>query len=275
MPPLRFPRRSLFWFIVLFLGMLLALPAVPLLGSFTFMIEPPLQRYYLTAYVVSAEVFRQSSATTPVIWLYKTAPGRRRALLTERDVESAKSGTFGLRLSPAALADGWTGIQDGAQEHVNSAELHAFLQANVYDGHSSEWVVAEPLLLGFLGVAGLFAVVIVIRRRSKISRRHEERHGRRTKGPELVTSAEWNARLRPDGIQLQLHSATPLRQVRGRLLGRQPPCLGIRRTLESSHILLMGDSGSGKTSAMRQILRQVASRREVAVVYDPALEFTP
>ena len=37
----------------------------------------------------------------------------------------------------------------------------------------------------------------------------------------------------------------------------------------------MGDSGSGKTSAMRQILRQVASRQDVAVVYDPALEFTP
>jgi hypothetical protein len=156
--------------------MLLVLPAVPLLGSFTFMIEPPLQRYYLTAYVVSAKVFRQSSATTPVIWLYKTAPGRRRSLLTERDVESAKSGTFGLRLSPAALADGWTGIQDGAQEHVNSAELHAFLQAKIYDGHSSEWVIVEPLLLGFLGVAGFFAVVIAIRRRSKLSRRHEERN---------------------------------------------------------------------------------------------------
>ncbi len=37
----------------------------------------------------------------------------------------------------------------------------------------------------------------------------------------------------------------------------------------------MGDSGSGKTSAMRQILRQVASRQDVAIVYDPALEFTP
>ena len=37
----------------------------------------------------------------------------------------------------------------------------------------------------------------------------------------------------------------------------------------------MGDSGSGKTSAMRQILRQVACRQEAAIVYDPALEFTP
>jgi hypothetical protein len=273
-PPLRFPRRSLFWLVV-FLGMLFALPAVPLLGSLTFMIEPPLQRYYLLAYVESAKIFRQSSATTPVVWLYKVAPGRRRALLTDRDVQSASKGTLGLRLSPAALRDGWAGIEAGAQEQVDSTELHTFLQANIYDGYSSEWIVAEPLLLGFLGVAGLFAVVIVIRRKSNISRRHEERHGRRTKGPELISPAEWNARLRPDGIWLELHPATLLRQTQVRLLDRQPPCLGVRRSLESSHILIMGDSGSGKTSAMRQILRQVASRREVAVVYDPALDFTP
>ena len=201
MPPLRFPRRSLFWFVVLFLGMLLALPAVPLLGSLSFMIEPRLQRYYLSAYLVSAKVFHQSSATTPVIWLYKTAPGRRRVLLTERDVESANSGTLGLRLSPAALADGWTGIQAGAQERMDSADLHAFLQANIYDGHSSVWVLAEPLLLGFLGVAGLFAVVIAIRRRSKLSRRQRGAAWKAdqgsgagfARGVECQAPARWNS----------------------------------------------------------------------------------
>ena len=37
----------------------------------------------------------------------------------------------------------------------------------------------------------------------------------------------------------------------------------------------MGDSGSGKSSAIRQILRQIAQRGDTAIVYDPALEFTP
>jgi hypothetical protein len=68
--------------------------------------------------------------------------------------------------------------------------------------------------------------------------------------------------------------APKLSQIQSRFLGRRHPSLGIRKNLESSHILIMGDSGSGKTSAMRQILRQVASRQDVAVVYDPALEFT-
>lgn len=274
MPPLRFPRRSLFWLVV-FLGMLVALPVLPLLGAFLFVIEPPLQRCYLLAYVESSKTAHQPGATTPVVWLYKTAPGRQRVLLTDRDVLTANSGAIGVRLSPAALRDGWTGVQAGAEERVNSTELEAFLQAHIYDGQSYEWIVAKPLLLGFIGVAALLAVVIVIRHRSRVSRSHEERHGRRTKGPELVTSAEWNARLQPDGIRLQLYPASLLRRMQDRVLGRKPPSLGIRRKLESNHVLLMGDSGSGKTSAMRQILRQVASRQEVAVVYDPALEFTP
>jgi len=273
-PPLRFPRRSLFWLIV-FMGFVLALPVLPLLGAFLFVIEPPLQRCYLLAYVESAKTANQPGATTPVVWLYKTAPGRQRVLLTNRDAQTENSGTIGVRLSPAALRDGWTGVQAGAQERVNSAELQSFLRAHIYDGQSYEWIVAKPLLLGLLGVAGLLAVVIAIRRRSNAASRHEERHGRRTKGPELVSAAEWNARLQPDGIQLQLHPATLLRQMQDRVLGRRPPSLGIRRKLESSHIIIMGDSGSGKTSAMRQILRQVAFRQEVAVVYDPALEFTP
>ena len=273
MPPLRFPRRSLFWFVA-FMGMLVALPALPLLGSFMFFVEPPLQRHYLLAYVESAKIAGQHSSTTPVVWLYKTAPGRRHVLLSERDAQSTNSGTLGVRLSPAALADGWTGIEAGAQERVNSAELEAFLRANIYNGHSYAWVVAKPLLLGFLPVAGLVAVVIAIRCRSRVSRSHEERHGRRTRGPELISAADWNTKLRPDGLRLQLDTPT-LGQIQSRFLGRRPPSLGIRKNLESSHILIMGDSGSGKTSAMRQILRQVASRQDVAVVYDPALEFTP
>ncbi|KAA6461904.1 DUF87 domain-containing protein [Acidobacteria bacterium AB60] len=273
MPPLRFPRRSLFWF-VLVLGVLLLLPVLPLLASFAFVTQSPLQRYYLLAYAESAKILGQRSQTSPVIWLYKTAPGRRRALLSDLDVEASNSGTLGLRLSPAALTAGWTGIQSGAQERVDSAELHAFLRASIYGGHSYVWVMAEPLLPFVLGIAALLAIAIAIRRRSSHSRDHEQRHGRRTKGPELISAAEWNTRLRPDGLRLQLASPGFLGQIRARALGRRSSSLGIRGNLESSHILIMGDSGSGKTSAMRQILRQVASRQAVAVVYDPALEFT-
>jgi len=51
------------------------------------------------------------------------------------------------------------------------------------------------------------------------------------------------------------------------------PELRDSKRLESSHILLMGDTGSGKSSAIRQILRQVRERGDSAIVYDPAMDF--
>ena len=35
----------------------------------------------------------------------------------------------------------------------------------------------------------------------------------------------------------------------------------------------MGETGSGKSTAIRQILRQVQKRGESAIVYDPAMDF--
>jgi len=55
--------------------------------------------------------------------------------------------------------------------------------------------------------------------------------------------------------------------------GLLPSSFRIPKKLESSHILLMGDTGSGKSNALRQILRQVQKRGETAIVYDPAGEF--
>jgi hypothetical protein len=47
----------------------------------------------------------------------------------------------------------------------------------------------------------------------------------------------------------------------------------IPRSIEDNHLLFMGDSGSGKSSLIRQVLAQIAERGETAVVYDPALEY--
>ena len=40
-------------------------------------------------------------------------------------------------------------------------------------------------------------------------------------------------------------------------------------------MMIMGDTGTGKSALMRQVLMQIAERGETAIVYDPALEYTP
>jgi ABC-type transporter Mla maintaining outer membrane lipid asymmetry ATPase subunit MlaF len=51
--------------------------------------------------------------------------------------------------------------------------------------------------------------------------------------------------------------------------------LAIPRSFESSHFMVIGDSGTGKSALLRQVLIQIAKRGETAIVYDPALEYTP
>jgi hypothetical protein len=106
--------------------------------------------------------------------------------------------------------------------------------------------------------------------------KQEERHGRRTKGPELLSALRWNRKTKADGTQLHLRWDNPWLDRFSKLLpGRASPSFRIPRNLEASHLLLMGDTGSGKSSAIREILRQIAERGETTIVYDPALEFTP
>ncbi len=99
------------------------------------------------------------------------------------------------------------------------------------------------------------------------SRQQEERHGRRTKGPELASALRWH-RAKTDGIRFRLRFENA--RLRWLPFG---PSYRIPKRLESSHILMMGDTGAGKSNAIRQLLRQVRERGESAIVYDPAMDF--
>jgi type IV secretory pathway TraG/TraD family ATPase VirD4 len=49
--------------------------------------------------------------------------------------------------------------------------------------------------------------------------------------------------------------------------------LRIPTRAEAQHMQIMGDTGAGKSALMFQVLRQVRSREDSAIVYDPAREF--
>ena len=274
MRPLRFPGRFRWW-IVAVLAVIFGFPLFPLAAWLAWEM-PPLQRYYLLNYLESTERAKQLGTTTEVQWVLKTASGRKSALATNPDVVSENRSDPPVRLSEAAIADGWTRIEKHAPVQVDSAQLEQFLQEDIYDGRGYWTLMLEPILIGFALMMFLIAGGIKLKEWWGSGSRHEQRHGRRTRGPELLSSWRWNWKLKPDGIRWQLRWQNFLLDWCSKQLPSwATPTFRIRRNLEANHILLMGDSGSGKSSAIRQILRQIAARGETAIVYDPALEFTP
>jgi hypothetical protein len=155
-------------------------------------------------------------------------------------------------------------VVKSAPQKVDSAKLERYLETDVYDGRSLWRMLLQPLLVFATAVFFLLAIRTWWKGRS----RHEERHGRRTKGPELFPAFGWNRAGKTDGIRFKLRWSQGWAQ-------RLPfgPSYQVPRRLESSHIMLMGDTGSGKSSAIRQLLRQVQVRNETAIVYDPAMDF--
>ena len=150
----------------------------------------------------------------------------------------------------------------------NNAELHRWLKQAIYGGQSpwlllwaAAWRVGACVLLVGLAVA----------LPHDQERRRVLKHGRRIKGPELVTAVEFNRRQQSNGIGFITKERRTPEEFLLRCDGKM---VRVPRARESEHFLLMGDRGAGKSSLIRQILRQVEGRGETAIVYDPALEYT-
>jgi Type IV secretion-system coupling protein DNA-binding domain len=75
------------------------------------------------------------------------------------------------------------------------------------------------------------------------------------RGTDVIPSRRLRQDLRGDGVELG--------------------GISIPRMLESQHFLLVGAPGSGKSTAIRRMLRQIEARGESAVVLDPECEYLP
>jgi type IV secretory pathway TraG/TraD family ATPase VirD4 len=262
--PMRFPDRGrwLLWLILLFVlaPFLLILPASLWLGW----TMNPVQTYYLGTYAACSTLSSYPGAMTTVRYAEKTAPGRKPEALLPEDAVKGPDPKQPLALSPKALSEGWRGVTIEPPGKVSARELKAYLQATIYDGDSAGLIFLRPVLYLLAVVLSLYLLWLYFGHRLRLNRQHEQRHGRRTKGPELIAALRGSSE---GGIRFQME--------REGTLGRFLPARSFHlpRRLEPSHILLMGDTGSGKSSAIRQLLRQVEDRGESAIVYDPAMDF--
>ncbi len=234
----------------------------------------PLQKVYLGTYTASSIGAGQPRSVTSIRWVLKTAPGRKSVPMLPQDAVAGPNRKLPVSLSAQAVVDGWRGVALSSPEKVSSSELAPLLRDSMYDGESVPRILGMPLIYGLVGL--MFVCLALQKAKdawgyglsSWAQRRQEQRHGRRTKGPELSLPSSLKVFRRDAGIRLRLQGES----IGSKLVpwGRS---YAVPKRLESSHILLMGDTGAGKSSAIRQILRQVKERGDTAIVYDPAMDF--
>jgi hypothetical protein len=235
----------------------LVLAFVAGIGIFTYEnveVWTPLQRWYWVQYSMTKN-FPNPSGSYQV--LSKLDRQGQHSMATDADVTPAPSEVWpSFALTAKARQAGAVALKVDTVRYT-SAQMNRILAESIYAGQSPGDLI-RPAWAGALGVFVLGLVLPIPRNRR---RRQIEEGGCRLKGPEMVTVKEFNRRSGADGISFLTTQ------------GRES--LSIPRSLESSHMMMMGDTGAGKSVLQRRVLMQIAERGETAIVYDPALEHTP
>jgi hypothetical protein len=236
------------------------------------------ERLYLSDYLKSGARGKASATAASKYMLLEAVVGKNQRLVMGDEIEPvpALDGRPGYRLTDEGVKNGiarleWvTGV-------FNDRGLHRVMSEAVYADHESWDFYRRPVYFSVaFFVLALFVAVPKDRKRRLIWK-----HGRRLRGPELVTTAEFNGKLgksklmrveMPDGIALINEEGTWWDKLFHKNLSRWAR---VPRDREAMHFLIVGDSGTGKSAAIRQMLSQVWERGEAAIVYDPAMEYLP
>src|SRR6185437_15573696 len=225
----------------------------------------PLQKFYLTTYI-RTELRAGIGFKTGRYSLLNVVDRRGSRLALNEEVVPVTTAmgetTFSLTDEAVRMGDRRLEWQQGQYDNL---QLHSFLGHWIYRDQS----FTDFLRPAFWGGLGVFFVGLLVAIPKDAARARARKEGRRLKGPELVTVKEFNRRNRSDGIGFEQKQS-----FRQRALGIVPT-LRLPRAIEPSHILIMGDTGTGKSTLIRRILLQIEERGETAIVYDPALDYTP
>ncbi len=249
------PRRYLYTLGAFFL-------AVVATGFFVFLRLqyglPPLERYYLPYYLrTEVKGILHPSAAYQLLYI---ADGKSKRPALDSDVQpgltpQAQGKALPLALSEKARKEGAHFLFRETPRRYSNKALHAWIAHWMY-GNCPVWrLFTLQLALGLL----VFLIELPVAIPKDIRRLKDLRYGRRLKGPFLVSAKGFNQAVSGDGIGITTDDAKR--------------ALRIPRNAENKHFLIVGDTGSGKSSIIRQMLYQVEKRGECAIVYDPACEF--
>jgi len=221
----------------------------------------PLQRYYLPVYertsAIGAFTARHRS-TYQMLFVSGRKASLRPAM--SGDVVLGRTPEPGgkslpLALSTQAQQQGYSLLFRGVKRSYVDARLRDFLREVAYGGSSLFGFFRPPLVGGLI----LFVLVLPFTVRMDVERQKRLRYGRRLKGPEMLTPRQFNRAVRGDGIGFKTDGMKDM--------------LRIPLRAEAQHMQVIGDTGAGKSALLSQVLRQVQSRGDSAIVYDPAREY--
>ena len=219
----------------------------------------PLERFYLPTYIKTsiAPTFRSSGKYQ---MLLIGDGGRHAWYAREEDVQAGSTEQVNTKPLPLALSDaarrrGVKFLYRSVPLVFQNTELNKYLKQQIYDGQNLTEIFGWPMIFGALFLVGQLPFSIP----KDIRRRKEMKYGRRLKGPILVTPKQFNKAIRGMGIGLKVDRCSELLRVPLRA--------------EDQHFEIIGDTGSGKTTIILQMLRQIQTRGHSAILYDPACEF--
>jgi type IV secretory pathway TraG/TraD family ATPase VirD4 len=212
-----------------------------------------LQKRYLLAYLSSVARPWLKAAPYPMVFRVE---GKQERLAVNED------------FSDPAVLSGKAKLQWERKTYLNT-DMERWLREAIYEGQKPWALLFQTAWKVGLGVLVVGFLVALPRDRQ---RQRVLKYGRRTKGPELATAAQFNRTNQSDGIGFITKERRTFAEF---IFRREGKMVRVPRERESSHFMMMGDTGAGKSSLIRQILMQVEERGETAIVYDPALEYTP
>ncbi len=221
---------------------------------------PTLQRSYVTEYLRSGigAQFKQSGKYS-LVYISGAKQKPRLALPADfipGEMTLPDGRIISAKFSELAAAQGFQDSRRGKEQTYVDASLSRWLKDAIFDGKGLVETFRTSLIEGafvlilFLG----FAI------RGDVARFKQLKYGRRLRGPILVTPQQFNKTLKGEGLGIQTD--------------RKGAVLRIPLRSEAKHIQIMGDTGTGKSTLLMQILQQIEQRNETAIVYDPAGEFT-
>lgn len=162
---------------------------------------------------------------------------------------------IGVALSPAARAQGYSTLFRGAPRKFDDATVRLWLQSTIFGGDDL-LSAYEPALIE-TGCVVVFMLCFSVPWDFK--RGKQMKYGRLLRGPVMQAPKEFNKTLKGAGL--------------GLVTDRKGATIRLPARAEPKHMWIMGDTGTGKSTLLRQILEQIEDRGDSAIVYDPAAEF--